>query len=389
MNPPFAIFAMTLAGVAVFHRRALQIALGGLIVALAYNLAIAPPAELIRHFAHEWVTLANLMLLLVGFALVAHHFEGSQLPHAIPRFLPDGWSGAAMLLGLVFVASAFLDNIAAAVIGGVIAQHVYAGRVSVGYLASIVAAANAGGAGSVIGDTTTTMMWLHGLSPLAVAPAFVGAFVALAVFGGIGAWMQHRHAPIMRHEGEPLKIDWMRAVVVAVVLCVIVGANVAINLWAEGLEEVIPALGLALWLGLLATMFVRKPDWSVTPEAAKGASFLVALVALASLMPVDDLPTPTWPTTLGMGFVSAVFDNIPLTALALQQGGYDWALLAYSMGIGGSMLWFGSSAGVALTERFPEGRSVVRWVRHGWHVPLGFVAGFAVMVAAFGWTPQP
>jgi hypothetical protein len=28
---------------------------------------------------------------------------------------------------------------------------------------------------------------------------------------------------------------------------------------------------------------------------------------------------------------SSVFDNIPLTALALRQGGYDWTLLAYAV----------------------------------------------------------
>ena len=75
--------------------------------------------------------------------------------------------------------SAFLDNIAAAVIGGVMAKHVYGGRVSVGFLAAIVAAANAGGAGSVLGDTTTTLLWIGGVSPFTVVPAFVGSVAAL------------------------------------------------------------------------------------------------------------------------------------------------------------------------------------------------------------------
>jgi hypothetical protein len=51
-----------------------------------------------------------------------------------------------------------------------------------------------------------------------------------------------------------------------------------------------------------------------------------------------------WQTALGLGFVSAVFDNIPLTALALKHGGYDWGFLAYAVGFAGSMIWFGSSA---------------------------------------------
>jgi len=91
---------------------------------------------------------------------------------------------------------------------------------------------------------------------------------------------------------------------------------------------------------------------------------------------------------LGLGFLSAVFDNIPLTALALRQGGYDWGFLAYAVGFGGSMIWFGSSAGVALATQFPEARSVGRWLRHGWHVALAYVIGFFVLLAVLGWNPH-
>ena len=81
------------------------------------------------------------------------------------------------------------------------------------------------------------------------------------------------------------------------------------------------------------------------------------------MMPVHKLPDASWQVALGLGFVSAVFDNIPLTALALKQGGYDWGFVAYAVGFGGSMIWFGSSAGVALTNQFPEGKSVFAWLR--------------------------
>src|SRR5690606_39269019 len=128
-----------------------------------------------EHFSHEWVTLANLLLLLVGFEVLSNQFERSALPDHLPNHLPNDWKGGLLLLFAVFLLSAFLDNIAAAVIGGVMARHVYQGRVSVGFLASIVAAANAGGAGSVIGDTTTTIMWLKGVSPLHVLPAYVAS----------------------------------------------------------------------------------------------------------------------------------------------------------------------------------------------------------------------
>ena len=97
-------------------------------------------------------------------------------------------------------------------------------------------------------------------------------------------------------------------------------------------------------------------------------------------MPVEKLPRASWQTALGLGFVSAVFDNIPLTALALKQGGYDWGYLAYAVGFGGSMIWFGSSAGVALSNMYPEAKSVGLWLRHGWHVAVAYVVGFFVML---------
>jgi hypothetical protein len=107
------------------------------------------------------------------------------------------------------------------------------------------------------------------------------------------------------------------------------------------------------------------------------------------MMPVEKLPLASWQTALGLGFVSAVFDNIPLTALALKQDGYDWGVLAYAVGFGGSMIWFGSSAGVALSNMYPEAKSVGLWLRHGWHVALAYVIGFFVLLAVLCWQPHP
>jgi hypothetical protein len=151
--------------------------------------------------------------------------------------------------------------------------------------------------------------------------------------------------------------------------------------------EQFPLLAGALWLALGVGAFIRQPNWNLVPGAVRSACFLLALVFSASLMPVDALPVPSWRSTLGVGFVSAVFDNIPLTKLALGEGGYDWALLAYSVGIGGSMIWFGSSAGVAVAGMFPEAKSVTAWLRAAWHVPLAFLCGFFAQLAASGWNP--
>ena len=390
----FILFGLTLLGVAVFHHHTLPVALGGLVAIIAYKLAFTGfkfgpgLGGLFEHLEHEWVILANLFLLLMGFAILSRHFEESRIPDEMPQLLPDDWKGGLVLLVLVFVLSSFLDNIAAALIGGTVARHVFSGKVHIGYLAAIVAASNAGGSGSVVGDTTTTMMWIDGVSPLSVVEAYVAAVAAMLIFAVPASMQQQRYSPIVKNPPSGLRIDWTRVIIVAAMLVAALTANIGANLKFPQLLGTVPVLGLAVWIVILATAGLRRPDWKIMPETFKGTIFLLALVTAASMMPVDKLPAASWQTALGLGFVSAVFDNIPLTALALKQGGYDWGYLAYAVGFGGSMIWFGSSAGVALSNMCPEAKSVGRWVRHGWPIALGYVIGFFVMLAVLGWHPD-
>ena len=370
------LFALTLLGVALLHHHTLWVGLSGLTVILGYKLLAIPGFDPGAWVHHEWQIVLNLLGLLLGFALLSKHFEESRVPEKLPAILPDGRSGALALLVIVAVLSTFLDNIAAAMIGGTMARVVFKGRVHVGYLAAIVAASNAGGAPSVVGDTTTTMMWISGVAPGQVVEAAVGAVVAVAISGVFAARQQHLHQPIARDALGAEPIDWARLLIVAAILVGAIVATWTIELTAVG-----------VWAAILLGAALRKPDWSLLPGALKGAVFLLSLVACASLMPVEKLPAPSWGTAFGLGWVSAVFDNIPLTKLALEQNGYDWGFLAFAVGYGGSMIWFGSSAGVALSTTFPEARSTARWVRHGWHVALAYAAAFLTMLALLGWHP--
>jgi Na+/H+ antiporter NhaD/arsenite permease-like protein len=391
----FVLFAATLVGVALFHHHTLRVALVGLGAIVLYKLVFTGFDEgggisgLAGHLVHEWVVLANLALLLTGFALLTRHFEESRLPDLAPDVLPDGWTGGLALLALTFVVSSFLDNIAAALIGATVARHVYKGRVHIGFLAAIVAASNAGGAGSVIGDTTTTMMWIEGKSPLDVLHAYVAAVPALIIFAIPAALLQERFQPILAHHVGRVAVDWARLAIVSFILIAAIAANVTVNLVAPHLSEAVPVIGLAVWAAILISALVRTTDWKVLPAATLGTLFLLSLVLSASLMPVKALPPPGWETAFGLGFVSAVFDNIPLTALALNQGGYDWGMLAFAVGFGGSMVWFGSSAGVAVSNLFPEAKSAVAWLRAAWWVPVAYLGGFLIALAVLGWHPKP
>jgi Na+/H+ antiporter NhaD/arsenite permease-like protein len=390
----FILFAAILLGVALFHHHTLRVALIGLAVIVTYKLFVTgfksgPGFDgLVGHMRQEWVMLTNLFLLLIGFGLLSRHFEKSRIPAVLPRILPHDWKGAFWLLVIVFVLSSFLDNIAAALIGGAMAHTLFRAKVHIGYLAAIVAASNAGGSGSVVGDTTTTMMWIDGVSPLDVLHGYAGAGVALVVCGIPAAIQQQRYSPILKHEHEYVHVDWPRVGIVAFILVTAIVVNVIINVQFSERSDTFPFIGSSVAVAVLISAFVRRPDWEIVPEAIKGSIFLLSLVLCATLMPVERLPGASWQTALGLGFVSAVFDNIPLTALALKQGGYDWGGLAYAVGFGGSMIWFGSSAGVALSNSYPEAKSVVLWLKHGWHVTVAYVVGFIALLIIAGWHPH-
>jgi len=376
----FVLFALTLLGVMLFHGRHLQVALTGLFVIVMYKVLFGE-ISLLTHFAHEAPLLLNLLGLLVGFELMAKHFQESRLALKAPAILPDNWAGPFFLLCLIFVLSIFLDNIASAVIGDSLAKVVFEGKVRVGYLAAIVAASNAGGAGSVVGDTTTTMMWIAGVDWKDVTHAFLPSAVALITFGIPLSIAQQRYHPIVKneipsHHHVGANVDYTRVGVVVLMLIGVIAGNVW---WG------FPAAGL--WVAILTTTWLRRPHWSSVPRSAINACFLIALVLSASLMPVEKLPKPSEWTVLMLGFVSAIFDNIPLTKLALDQGGFDWGWLAYAVGFGGSMMWFGSSAGVAVANDNPGLRKTGTFLKEAWIIAVAYVVGYSSLFL-LGWYPH-
>lgn len=390
----FIIFALTLLGVALLHNKTMYVAVAGLGAIILFKLVFDPGLNFTRHFLGtqdfftqvidkelrqgEWSTLLNLAGLLFGFAILAKHFEESGIPDFLPKILPDNWTGGLFLLLFIAVISSFLDNIAAAMIGGTIALGVFKGKVHLGYLAAIVAASNAGGAGSVVGDTTTTLMWIDGVNPFDVSHAFVASIAAFTIFGVVGSLQQHRFNPITKDAPENVAIQWNKLFVVLMILAGAIATNVLFDF---------PALGV--WIAIVAGALLSTTPWREIKNAWQGTVFLLSLVTIASLMPVHELPAASMWSAFTWGFVSAVFDNIPLTKLCLEQGGYDWGVLAFSVGFGGSMIWFGSSAGVALSNMYPQTKNTLAYIGKGWHVTVAYVIAFQIMIAIVGWNPHP
>jgi len=378
----FIVFSLMLLSIAVFHKRAFECALAGLVILIFLKYAEGN-FSLSEHLAGnatqtgEWKILLNLFGLLTGFEVLSNYFTRSGIPRHLPKFLPDDWKGGFVLLAFVFILSSFLDNIAAAVIGGTIARVVFRQKVHIGFIAAIVAASNAGGSGSVLGDTTTTMMWISGISPSAVMDAYIGSIVAFFCFAVIASRQQDKYQRILKDKPSGETPDLVLVVIILLILLATALSNALIDFPAAG-----------LWGILLLTGFVRKFPWNEVQRSLKGSIFLLALVMAASLLPVHELPSPSVKSTFFLGMLSSVFDNIPLTKISLEQGGYDWGLLAYAVGFGGSMIWFGSSAGVALSNLYPGSRSVFSWLKNGWHIAAAYVIGFATYLLIAGWHPM-
>jgi Na+/H+ antiporter NhaD/arsenite permease-like protein len=378
--------------VAVFRNKTFQVVIIGLSAILLIKFIFDPEFDVKTHFfgttdfvtqilhknmrQGEWSTLLNLLGLLLGFSVLSKHFEESGVPGYLPKWLPDDWKGPFVLLFFIFILSSFLDNIAAALIGGTIALVVFNRKVHLGYIAAIVAASNAGGSGSIVGDTTTTMMWIDGVSPFNVFHAYIAAITALFIFSWYASKQQDKYHRIQKDPEPGVKIQFSKLIIVMAILAGAILTNILYDL---------PALGV--WLAIIiGSVFIKTP-WKEVPASIKGTVFLLCLVTCASLMPVNELPPASWMTTFILGFVSAVFDNIPLTKLCLEQGCYDWGMLAYAVGFGGSMIWFGSSAGVAICNKFPEARNVGLWLSKGWHIVLAYIVGFFVLYLVMGWEP--
>lgn len=382
------IFAAMLVGVAIFYNKTRQVAILGLVALCFYKYEFTDNFSVItKLFGYinqdgefvkgSWNTYLNLLLMLPGFAILADIFERSNFPAILPRYLPSNqWTGA-VLLCFVFILSTFLDNIAAALIGCSMAAAVFGGKIHIGFAAAICAASNAGGAGSVVGDTTTTIIWIYGKDPLVIAQAFLPAIIATLIVAFFASRQQYKYAPAVGAVNDNIKINKRALTSVFLILIFAIVFNYVLEL-----------PGLGIWIAILISAFLTKVRISVVASAYDSTVFLVALVFCAELVPIESVPDASILSTLAIGFVSAVFNNIPLTQLCLIKGGYDWPLISYAVGFGGSMIWFGSSAGVAVCGVFTKARSFMNWLRYGWHIPFAFVIGFGVYLLVLGWDPM-
>jgi len=303
-----------------------------------------------------------------------------------------------------FFLSAILDNLTTTLIMINVAMRFFEGRNRIIAAAGIVVAANAGGAFSPIGDVTTIMLWVAGkfTATEIILNTFLPSLVSFAVTIFFLARLIKGNSVDSTEEIE-IYLSRSEKVVIAMSL-----GCFALPLVATMLD-LPPFLGLMGGLGVVWLTVEQlkghtnhethlQVDIEVLLKEVEYASLAFfagillsvdALNALGVLQQSADLLLGDDPsngriaaTMVGLGWLSAVVDNVPLTALAIDaiptENSGLWSLLAFTVGTGGSHLIVGSAAGVVAMSKVKELTSIA-YIKHA-TIPVffGYVAGVGV-----------
>ncbi len=265
---------------------------------------------------------------------------------------------------------------------------------------NIVVAANAGGAWSPFGDITTLMSWAAGkgqfsdflyLFPAAVLGYFVTAFLLSRFVPKV--------VPVFdpSKEKEPKMAEGAKVVMVLGVLTIVcaVLSHQVLHL---------PAMwGMMFGLSLLKVYAYGlgkkygKDHFNIFHSMAKienntlmfffgilaavGALYFIGWLALASVVYDPSVLGPTW-SNIGVGFLSAIVDNVPVMSAILKanpdMGVDQWMLVTMTAGIGGSLISFGSAAGVGVMGKMHGIYTFGSHMKYSWTILLGYIVSVSV-----------
>jgi len=115
--------------------------------------------------------------------------------------------------------------------------------------------------------------------------------------------------------------------------------------------------------------------------AGVGALYFVGWLALASMVYDPSVLGPTW-SNIGVGFLSAIVDNVPVMSAVLKASptmGLDqWMLVTLTAGVGGSLISFGSAAGVGVMGKLPGIYTFGAHMKYSWMILIGYIVSCSI-----------
>lgn len=339
-----------------------------------------------HHLKEEIRELLNLGGLLIGFACLAHQFEKAGVSKLFASKIMKKFGGKmseSLILAMIWLLSGFCDNIASALVGMGLMTIIH-GKFKLKLVLLVTIVANAGGAYSVVGDTTTTFLWIKGISQIQLLPAFIPSFTCLLVTIFFGVWIKKaEHQHISFPDGK-IDVTWWRFIMILLCICGAFMCNFKFGF---------PCLGIIPLIFLTA----GEKSWAPIKEGSSAASFLLPLIVAAGFINLGlVIPHDTLRSTgmvVSTAWISAIIDNIPVTKVMFEANVGHWPLLAFCVGVGGSLTYFGSTTSVAVIEGYHNEveeelqkskfkNLFAYWCIHGWFMwpvlVISIIAGLLV-----------
>jgi len=365
--------------------------------------------KIIEMLGHQVGEIAQILFFLLGAMTVVELIDAHHGFDIITRSIKSRnlISFLWLIAGITFFMSALLDNLTTSIVMvSIVRKMVKKPETRLWFAGTIVIVANAGGAWSPIGDVTTTMLWIGG--QISAGAIVYKLFLPSLICAVIPVLMVSYQIKKHKFAIEPQSLEKEEKNKHK-------GQNLIFYLGLAGVlfvpvfklqTHLPPVMGMLLVLGVLwlvtelihrNSAYEERYKYTAAHALSRIDSgsilfFMGILLAISALDTAgvlhtlalflnDNLPNSDVVAII-IGLLSAVVDNVPLTAAIM--GMYDlvqypidhrlWEFLAFTAGTGGSALIIGSAAGVAVMglEKITFG-----WYLKKMSVPalLGFFAG--------------
>ncbi|SDS82258.1 Na+/H+ antiporter NhaD [Halopseudomonas sabulinigri] len=368
-------------------------------------LFIAAPDEAMRVRVQEALNenitdIASLWLfLLATMTFVAYLNKKGLIENIIYRILPGRITERKLLFltGIFcFVFSSIADNITATLVSVALVLSLNLElRKMLRFATLVVFAVNSGGVAMITGDVTTLMIFMADKVEitnllLLSAPALL-AVLLLAALLSVGL-----NSEVVIEKNALHELRGVDKLIGALFLLTIL-ATILLSLFFAIPPVLTFLTGLASMF-LLARFFNEDIDNDPILEYIRVIEFETLLFFLGVLLLVGMLQfigtlqsltslydiMPSLLANFLMGMLSALIDNVPLTAALLkadlQMSVAEWMGLTYAVGVGGSLLIIGSAAGIVAMSKMP-GLTFITYLRSFGLLLMAFAFGF---IAVYG-----
>jgi len=340
------------------------------------------------------------LFLLAAMTFVAYLNAKGMIENMIYILLPSRISERALMFLVAvfcFVFSSLADNITATLVSmALILSLKLSVPKSVKFATLVVFSVNSGGVSLITGDVTTLMVFLADKVTITdllylIVPSLSAVIVlttALSLTASSDVIEINR-----AHSKEVRLVD----ILIAITFIGTILSTILLNIFFQIPPVLTFLTGLSIMF-LITRFFKAEIDDDPIMEYIRLIEFetlmfflgilmivgaLKEVQVLESLVQIYDIMPPIFASYL-MGLLSAAIDNVPLTAALLKAGiemsKPEWMVLTYSVGVGGSLLIIGSSAGVVAMSKV-KGLTFGAYIRY---FPLLLVAYTIGCAAVYG-----